>query len=105
MYASVRRYEVDPGDVPELIKKVDDGFAPIVSQVPGFIAYYALDQGDGVVASINIFEDREGAEESNRRAKDWVTSELAGQMPNPAQVTAGEVLVHRTGEVGRSAGA
>ncbi len=27
MYASVRRYEVDPGDVPELTKKVDDGFA------------------------------------------------------------------------------
>ncbi len=101
-YASVRRYEVAPGDAPELIKKAEDEFAPIISQVPGFIAYYALDQGDGVVASINIFEDRQGAEESNRRAKDFVNT-LRDQMPNPAQVTAGEVVVHRKGEVVRSA--
>ena len=57
MYASVRRYETDPGSVDELMRRVEEGFVPIISKAPGFVAYYALDAGDGVVASITVFED------------------------------------------------
>lgn len=95
MYASVRRYEMDPGSVDELMRRVEEGFVPIVSRAPGFIAYYALDVGDGVVASINVFEDQAGAEESDRRAADWVKENVASLLPNPPQVTAGEVIVHK----------
>ncbi len=58
MYASVRRYKMEPSQVDELIRRVDEGFVPIVCEAPGFITYYVLDAGDGVVASINIFEDQ-----------------------------------------------
>jgi len=95
MYASVRRYETDPGSVDELMRRVEEGFVPIVSKAPGFIAYYALDAGDGVVASINIFEDQAGAEESDRRAADWVKENVASLLPNPPEVTAGDVRVHK----------
>ncbi len=69
---------------------------PIVSEAPGFIAYYVLDAGDGVVASINIFEDQAGAEESNRRAAGWVKENVASMLPTPPEITAGEVTVHKT---------
>ena len=95
MYASVRRYEMDPGSVDELMRRVEEGFVPIVSKAPGFIAYYALDAGDGVVDSINIFEDQAGAEESDRRAADWVKENVASLLPNPPEATAGDVRVHK----------
>jgi len=95
MYASVRRYETDPGSVDELMRRVEEGFVPIISKAPGFVAYYALDAGDGVVASINIFEDQAGAEESDRRAADWVKENVASLLPNPPEATAGDVRVHK----------
>jgi len=95
MYASVRRYEMDPGSVDEVMRRVEEGFVPIVSKAPGFIAYYALDAGDGVVASITVFEDQAGAEESDRMAADWVKENVASLLPTPPEATAGDVRVHK----------
>ncbi len=47
MYVSVRRYEMDAETVDELMRRVEEGFVPIISNAPGFIAYYALDAGGG----------------------------------------------------------
>jgi hypothetical protein len=67
---------------------------PITSEVPGFVAYYLVDAGDGVTFSVSIFEDQSGAEEANRRAADFVQQNLASFLPNPPQTTAGEVVAH-----------
>ena len=99
MYASVRRYEgVDADSIAEITRLVGEegGFASIISRAPGFIAYYVVDAGDGVVASINLFADQAGAEASNRMAADWVRANLASLLHNPPQSTAGEVLVQKT---------
>jgi hypothetical protein len=93
MYAAVRRYEGVP-DPREMARRVNEGFLPITSEVPGFVAYYLVDAGDGVTFSVNIFEDQSGAEEANRRAADFVQQNLASLLPNPPQTTAGEVVVH-----------
>ncbi len=95
MYVSVRRYEMHPLAVDELMQRVEEGFAPIISKAPGFIAYLALDAGDGVVASVSMFADQAGAEESNRLAADYVRANLASLVPNPPEITAGEVKVHK----------
>jgi len=94
VYASVRRYRIDPDSAGEEMARVKEGFVPIVSEVPGFIAYYDLDAGDGVIASITIFEDQAGAEESNRMAAEWVKQNVASLFPDPPEITAGEVIVH-----------
>ncbi len=93
MYASVRRYKMDPAFVGELKHRVEESFIPVVSGVPGFVAYYVVSAGDGEVVSINIFEDHVGAEESTRRAADWVMENLATLLPDAPEVTAGEVIV------------
>ena len=50
MYAAVRRYEgvTDPVETGRL---VSEGFVPLMRQVPGFVAYYWIDAGDGVMIS------------------------------------------------------
>ncbi len=95
MYVTVRRYEMHPFAVDELMRRVEEGFAPIISKAPGFIDYLALDAGDGVVASVSMFADQAGAEESNRLAADDVRANLASLVPNPPEITAGDVKVHK----------
>jgi hypothetical protein len=92
MYASIRRYTTTSGsDIEEITRRVRAGFAPIISQTPGFIAYYVVDGGGGVVASVSIFERQAGAEESNRRAADWVRQNIAEFVATAPQTTAGTV--------------
>lgn len=93
MYAAMRRYEgvTDPS---EAGRRVDEGFVPIVSSVPGFVAYYWVDAGGGVMVSTGVFENPAGAEESSRRAADWVKDNLASLLPTPPLTTTGEVVAH-----------
>lgn len=94
MYATVRRYEgvTDPSEV---ARRVNEGFVPLISQVPGFLAYYWVDAGGSVMVSTSIFENQAGAEESNRRAAEWNRQNTATLLPNPPQITAGEVVAHK----------
>lgn len=91
VYATVRRYEgvTDPA---EAGRRVSEGFVPLIRPIPGFVAYYWVDAGDGVMVSTSVFEDRAGAEESSERAADFVRDNLAALLPNPPQVTVGEVV-------------
>jgi hypothetical protein len=95
MYVTVRRYEgvTDPS---ETGRRVNEGFLAIISKVPGFVAYYFVDASGGVAISTSIFENQSGAEESNKRAADYTREKLASLLPKPPQITAGEVIAHKT---------
>ncbi len=93
MYMSIRRYKTDINLVDEVMQQVEESFLPQVSQIPGFINYYGVDSGDGVVAFINIFQSEDGAEQSNRLATKWVKENLSSYFPMPADITAGKVSV------------
>ena len=92
MYVTVRRYVTDPKSVSEVIRRVREEFVPIISKVPGFMSYSVLDAGNGTMASISSFESKSGADEATRRAADWVKS-VSSLLPNPPQITAGEVVI------------
>ena len=96
MYVTVRRYEgvTDPKKVAQL---VDEGFIPIISEMPGFVAYYFVDAGDGVMVSTSVFEHKDAEEQSNFRAGEFVAEHLALLLPNPPQVTTGEVVAEKAG--------
>ena len=94
MYATIRRYE-GVSNPTEAAQRVNEGFVPLISQIPGFVAYYWVDAGGGVMISTSVFQDQAGAEESNRRAADYVRQNLVSVLPNPPQVTAGEVVAYK----------
>jgi hypothetical protein len=95
MYVTVRRYEgvTNPSEV---MRQVNEGFLPIISEMPGFVAYYFVDAGEGVMLSTSVFEHKSGAEESTWRAGEYIGEHgLASAFPNPPQVTEGEIVAHK----------
>ena len=83
----------DPQKVAQLVEEV---YVPIISEMPGFVAYYNVDAGDGVMVSTSVFEHKDAEEQSNFRAGKFVAEHLAPLAPNPPQVTAGEVVTYKT---------
>jgi hypothetical protein len=101
MFATIRRYEsVDKSRTSELIKKVDDGLVPKLSELPGFGGYSLIDTGNGVISSVAFYETSAQADESTKVAADWVREEkLDTALPNPPKTTSGEVVLHRASEL------
>jgi len=95
MYVTVRRYE-GVTDPKEAGRRVNEGFVPLISKVQGFVAYYWVDAGGGVMVSTSVFESQAGVEESNRTAADWVGKNIKSLLPNPPQITAGNVVAAKT---------
>lgn len=95
MYAAVRRYEgiVDDDEAARLVR---ESFMPQLEKVPGFLAYYWIDAGDGVMASLSVFDDKAGADESVKFARKWIEENAPNLFPNPPRVTEGEVVATDT---------
>jgi hypothetical protein len=91
MYAAVRRYEGITDDA-EAGRLVAESFVPLLQDVPGFIAYYWIDAGDGVMASLSVFDSKEGADKSVQIARAWVAEHAPTLIPNPPRVTEGPVV-------------
>ena len=75
---------------------VGESFIPLLEEVPGFIAYYWIDAGDGVMASLSVYEDQNGADKSVELARAWVRENAAELIPNPPQITEGHVVATDT---------
>jgi hypothetical protein len=93
MYVAVRRYEgvTDP----QKVAQVAQDFVPIISELPGFVAHYFVDAGDGVMVATSVFEHKAAEEESTFVAGEFVAEHLEPLLPNPPQVTAGEVVAYK----------
>ena len=96
MYVAVRRYEgvTDPQKVAQV---AEEGFVPIISELPGFVAHYTVDAGDGVMVGISVFEHKDAEEQTNFEAGDFVAEHLEPLLPNRPQVTTGEVVAYKAG--------
>ena len=94
MYVAVRRYE-GVTDPQKAGKVGQEGFVLLISEMPGFVAHYTLDAGDGVVVGISVFEHKDAEEQSTFVAGEFVQEHLAPLLPNPPQVTAGEVVAYK----------
>ena len=64
----------------------------LISGIDGFRAYYLV-RADGATVSVNVFDDREGAEESNRIAAQWVRENLPDIEIAPPQIASGETAL------------
>lgn len=95
MYTSIRRYTTDPSDAAEIINLVQQGnINELIGGIPGFIAYYMIDCGGGTVATVSVFQDQAGAEQSNAVAAEWVKEKvLPTYSLSVPDITAGEVVL------------
>jgi hypothetical protein len=92
MHVSVRRYR----DVPDLagfIRDVEIEFVPRLKSMPGFVAYYAVDEGNGSLTTVSVFSSADMAEESNAAAADWIRECRPDAVLIPAEVASGRLSV------------
>ena len=94
MFAAIRRYHTDPDSISEVTRKVNEGFVPLVSEMPGFVAYFAMDAGQGEYGTISVFEDQVTGREP-RSFEEWAEENLSELLPTPPEYAAGEVVSYR----------
>ena len=107
MFVVVRRYA--PGArASEVAWRVGEGLVPILAKLPGFRAYYCFVAEDGRPVSVSIVDSRAAAVVANDRAREWVAANMADLLPDPPEVTMGEMLVdaatHDEGDAREAAG-
>jgi len=96
MYVAIRRLKAKPDLFDEAVQRIENGFVPLVSSMPGFVEYDVVQVGEHEGMSISFFETQEQAEESNRRSADWVKQNLAPLAAGPHEIVAvGEVRFHK----------
>jgi len=81
MFAVIRHYHFDPKDSAEIDRRIRDDFVPIVKKAKGFVRYYWLDTGKGEAASVSVFRDKAGADESVHLAAEYVKEHLLLRNP------------------------
>lgn len=88
MYMAIRQLKVQPGVMKEAIRLVETEMLPIISSMPGFIAYEMIQVGEDVGVTISLFETQEQTEASNTRAAEWVRPYLAPLAAGPHEILA-----------------
>jgi hypothetical protein len=91
MFSSIRRYTVKQGTVEELIRRVQEGFMPIVRNMPGFRGYYS--GGPEALIAISVFDNADGALASNELAADCVRKNVLNSMTGRPESILGDVVI------------
>ena len=77
MFSNVRTYRAAPGDIDRIMRAIDESFVPELSSQPGFVAYQAINAGDGSVVTVTTFREEADAANSAGLAKDFIARELS----------------------------
>jgi heme-degrading monooxygenase HmoA len=90
-YMTIRKYHILPETGDKFLQRVQTSFVPIISSMPGFIAYDALQVGNDQIVTISVFDTPFGAIESTPRALRWVQENIAELIQGVPEVMAGQV--------------
>lgn len=91
MYTVIRHYTGAPGLAGDLKKHTTD-IESEISSVPGFIAYYLIQTKDGA-AAITVCENRNGCDESTKRAINWLRKNMPNLKIGAPQIIEGELAL------------
>ena len=94
MFAVIRHYHFNPKDGAEIDRRISEEFIPIVKSAKGFVRYYWLDTGDGEGASLGVFTDKAGADESVHLAADYVKEHLSKLQTQKPEIIEGPIKAH-----------
>jgi heme-degrading monooxygenase HmoA len=88
MYMAIRRLKIRPGLLDEAVRLVENELLPLLRSMPGFVEYEVVQIGEDEGLTISVFETQEQAEESNKRAAEWVKPRFAQFAAGPHEIVA-----------------
>jgi hypothetical protein len=91
MYATGRTYSGGTELADALVSHETD-VKSLISGIDGFKAYYLVRTADGTV-SISVYDNEDGANESNSAAANWIRENLPDLGGSTPQVSSGEVVI------------
>jgi hypothetical protein len=91
MYATVRTYSGGTELADALVRHESD-VKTLLSGIDGFKAYYLVRTAGGTVA-ISVYDNEDGANESNTVAANFVREKLPDLGGSTPQVSSGEVVI------------
>jgi len=94
MFAVIRHYHFKPEDAKKIDQLVKEEFVPLIKKAKGFVRYYWLDTGNGEGASLSVFKDKAGADESVALAADFVKRKMSELLSQKPEVIEGPVKAH-----------
>ena len=77
MYAAIRQYQTEPGSIDEVVRRVNEDFVPLISDMQGFVAYFALNAGQGEFGKRLRGSRQRGGEQQGGRGVGAAGPELA----------------------------
>ena len=94
MFAVIRHYHFDRKEGAEIDRRIREEFVPLIKNAKGFVHYYWLDTGNGEGASLSVFQDKAGADESVRLAADYVKERLSKLFTEKPEIIEGPIKAH-----------
>jgi hypothetical protein len=92
MYAVVRTYSGQgASELFDLLGQREEDVKSLISGVPGFVNYVAIRDGEGGV-TVTVCQDKAGADESSRRAAEWVKENVSATA-SPPTITEGDTTL------------
>lgn len=76
----------------DLIAERESEVRDLLTAVPGFASYTAF-RHDGGASTVTVCQDKDGTDESSRRAAAWVAENFEGSA-DPPQMTEGPAITH-----------
>ena len=93
MYATVRSYSGHgASELFDVLGRSEEDVKSLLSSVPGFVSYAAFRSGDGGV-TVTICQDKDGTDESSRRAAKWVMENVSMTGSPPVVITEGSTVL------------
>lgn len=94
MFAVIRHYHFKKEDSKKIDQLIQDEFVPLIKEAKGFVRYYWLDTGEGEGASLSVFKNKAGADESVVLAADFVKKSMAELLSQKPEVIEGPIRAH-----------
>ena len=91
MHTTMRYYPGNTDLADQLAGRADE-IRSVISEVPGFQAYYLVKLDDATV-SITVCDDEAGTAESTRVAADWIRENMPDLAASPPMVSSGTVTL------------
>jgi heme-degrading monooxygenase HmoA len=94
MYMTMRQYRVQPGQVDEVARRVDDDWLGKVRALPGFISYHVFKADEDRLISVATFLDEKSGQKAAEASAEWVGERLGDIKLEFIESRQGHVLIH-----------